>query len=329
MYIMTGALPQCVDQPGSVAEKSRGQGRAATIWGMLTKVPFPCWVLGVAFFLFVTTWLIAPRASNSSAAAPTFPLYPPARNAPGDPSLLGLSTEHPPVPMPRGPEVEYVTSKPWQIALTFDDGPHQTNTERLLDILDKYGVKATFFVNGCWLEPTYAHGPQNREILQRARRSGHIIGNHSYSHPNFNHLTRQEQTSEILRSEQIIYETVGIRPTYFRFPYAVKTESFRPLLHELGYVEVRWNASGPDDEQKDPSILRDRVMLWLRHYQSGIVMLHDRHRWSVAATELLLQSLQSENVHRVAQHRPPFQVVPLDIFLLPRALAIAAGETTQ
>ena len=282
----------------------------------MKSLPLPGWLLVLFSTAFIGIWTFAPQKSFSG----------PVRFQNRDPGqrgkelqapVLRVQPEYPRTPLPTGPTTEPVRHRPWEVAFTFDDGPHHLHTPRLLDILDQYEVKATFFVNGCWLANRGSQSKRNQEVLKNAHDRGHTIANHSYSHANFFKISEEMQKWEILANEKIIYQTIGVRPTLFRVPYAVRVERFQPLLKKLGYVVAKWNASAPDDEIDDPEQLKDIVMRWIRHYQGGIVMLHDRHTWSVDATALILQSIVDENCRRQAQHRNTFKIVSLSSFLIP------------
>ncbi len=282
----------------------------------MKSLPLPGWLLAFFSALFVLIWCVAPQKSFSGQSTP-LDLSPGSRGLTPTAPVLQVTPEYPPSPLPTGPTEAVVQHRPWEVAFTFDDGPHHIHTPRLLDLLDKHHVKATFFVNGCWLANRGSKSQRNRAILKNAHERGHTIANHSYSHPDFFKLSEEMRTWEILANEQLIHQIIGIRPTLFRVPYAVRVDRFRPLLKKLGYVIAKWNASAPDDEIDDPEQLRDIVMRWIRHYQGGIVMLHDRHKWSVDATALILQSLEKENRRRHARRQHKFKIVSLNSFLRP------------
>lgn len=100
-----------------------------------------------------------------------------------------------------------------KIALTFDDGPHKTYTPEILDILDEYEIKATFFVVGDCCE-------KYPEIVQRAIDSGHEIGNHTYSHPKMYNRTTDVLISEIIKTENVLFELGNTGQSCFVRPRA-------------------------------------------------------------------------------------------------------------
>ena len=107
-----------------------------------------------------------------------------------------------------------------RVALTFDDGPHYKYTAEILDILDEYGAKATFFVVGELAE-------RYPELILRELAEGHEIGNHTWSHPKMKKLTVDSLKQEILKTEELLNEIADYRPKLFRPPEG----SFSDLDH--------------------------------------------------------------------------------------------------
>src|SRR6059058_512564 len=103
------------------------------------------------------------------------------------------------------------------IAMTFDDGPHATNTPKLLEMAAKRHIKLTFFVLGECVE-------QNPDALRREVAEGHEIGNHSWSYPNLAKLSDADVRSQLQRTEDIIVKTAGIKPKLMRPPYGELTK---------------------------------------------------------------------------------------------------------
>ncbi|WP_055108027.1 polysaccharide deacetylase family protein [Paenibacillus ihumii] len=126
-----------------------------------------------------------------------------------------------------------------QIALTFDDVPDPRFTPQVLDILKIHGIKATFFVVGHRVE-------KHPDLLKRIYREGHQIGNHSYSHPLFKNKSVNEFQREILQTERIIYQTIGIKPRYIRPPYGEINEAQLKWAKKEGYRIINWNVDSLD-----------------------------------------------------------------------------------
>ena len=102
-------------------------------------------------------------------------------------------------------------TKEKKIALTFDDGPHYKYTDKILDILEKYGVKATFFVIG-------ENAERHPEKVKRIASLGHEIGNHTYSHPHLKKVSGTELGEEIQKASDVICKLTGKKPVLFRPP---------------------------------------------------------------------------------------------------------------
>ena len=98
--------------------------------------------------------------------------------------------------------VRGVGNNEMKIALTFDDGPHRCYTPEILDVLDGYGIKATFFVIG-------ENCRENLGIVRRELDSGHEIGNHTYSHPHLTNITAEKLFGEIVCTENILFEPIS------------------------------------------------------------------------------------------------------------------------
>lgn len=125
------------------------------------------------------------------------------------------------------------------VALTFDDGPHPTETAKIIELLDSYGAKATFFVVG-----------QNAELypdaLRMAAASGHEIANHTYSHLSLSKCSSDKIKSEISRAEDAIFSVSGARPRLFRPPEGAISGSIISASREMGYDVVLWNINTRD-----------------------------------------------------------------------------------
>ncbi|MFE2377247.1 polysaccharide deacetylase family protein [Streptomyces sp. NPDC059398] len=158
------------------------------------------------------------------------------------------------------------TSK--QVALTFDDGPLPRYTRRVLDVLERYEVPATFFCCGIHV------AGEGGEQLLRMREQGHTIGNHTWSHPFLPELTRAGLTEQIDRAgEAIAQATGGDVPHLFRPPYGARTPEVLGWLRESGTTTVLWDVA-PDDWALRPAdvIARD-VLADVR--PGSVVLLHD------------------------------------------------------
>jgi peptidoglycan/xylan/chitin deacetylase (PgdA/CDA1 family) len=172
------------------------------------------------------------------------------------------------------------------IALTFDDGPNQKLTPRLLDLLAQHHIHVTFFVLGENLE-------QHPEVVQRAAREGHEIGNHSWSHPNLAKMADEGVRSQIKRTEEAIIGAIGSRPVLFRPPYGSVTTHQKHFIHdELGYEIILWDVDPLDWKEPGPSIVSSRILKETR--PGSIVLSHDIHAQTIQAMPATLTELEAK-----------------------------------
>jgi peptidoglycan/xylan/chitin deacetylase (PgdA/CDA1 family) len=152
-----------------------------------------------------------------------------------------------------------------RICLTFDDGPASPFTERILEILREYQVPATFFVCGKNVE-------NHPETIRRIVADGHLLGNHTYSHPFLYFKGRRKIAEEVDRAQQVIEAVAGYRPKVFRPPYGARWFGLVPVLLERGMHVVLWSATGYDWKKDAPGI----VAATMRELKPGaIILLHD------------------------------------------------------
>jgi peptidoglycan/xylan/chitin deacetylase (PgdA/CDA1 family) len=183
-----------------------------------------------------------------------------------------------------------------KIALTFDDGPHEM-TLWVLEVLEKYNAKATFFCIGKNIE---AHP----EILKKCMEQGHTIGNHSYSHAHFFDFYRKNKViAEIEKTDALIETILGKKTMLFRPPYGVTNPSIRRALAVTKHKTIGWNIRSLDGVMKNEQFIFNRIIK--RIAPGGIVLLHDTSIQTVHVLEQLLQFLKNNN----------YTVVPLEELL--------------
>lgn len=153
-----------------------------------------------------------------------------------------------------------------KIALTFDDGPHPRYTPQILDILDRYNVKATFFVIGKNLE-------NYPSVLKRVYESGHEIGNHSYDHTNEKHFDESKITFEIEKCEELICEQIGVKPNLFRPPQGDYNLYSEKIASQKEYSIILWSIDTRDWEHLSPN----KIMSVIDRQLVGgdIILMHD------------------------------------------------------
>jgi peptidoglycan-N-acetylglucosamine deacetylase len=189
----------------------------------------------------------------------------------------------PPEPEPKTTISSVHVDGPY-IALTFDDGPNQKLTPRLLDLLAEHHIRATFFVVG-------ENAAEYPEILQRAVREGHEIGNHTWSHPNLAKMSDENVRSQIKRTEEAITNAIGSRPTLFRPPYgSVTAHQKRFIRDELGYEIILWEVDPLDWKNPGPNVVSSRILK--ETHPGSIVLAHDIHAQTIQAMPATLTELE-------------------------------------
>ncbi|WP_251095919.1 polysaccharide deacetylase family protein [Streptomyces sp. Caat 7-52] len=139
-----------------------------------------------------------------------------------------------------------------RMMLTFDDGPNPAYTPHILDTLAKYDVRAMFFVCGeCVAD--------NRELLARMADEGHVVGNHTWTHPLLTTLRRKEIRSEMERTSDIIEDTYGERPQWFRAPYGAWNRAAFQLGAEMGMEPMAWTVDTTDWMEPGTGTIIDQV----------------------------------------------------------------------
>lgn len=169
------------------------------------------------------------------------------------------------------------------IAMTYDDGPHPTNTPRLLDILRQRNIKATFYVIGKNVD-------MHPQLTRRIVAEGHEIGNHTYTHRNLKTLTDEQVISEMTRTREAIARATGVQPRTMRPPYGALYQQQREMImNRLGYPTIMWAVDPRDWQRPGVSVVRDRILEQTTN--GAIVLAHDLHAPTVDAMPSTLDGL--------------------------------------
>ena len=206
--------------------------------------------------------------------------------------------------LPQKPKAVEDEKKAEKIAyLTFDDGPSSNVTPQILDILDKYNVKATFFVIGYLAE-------RNPELIIREYDSGHTIGNHTYSH-NYKYVYRSVKDFfvEIDKNEKVLRNILGedFQGNLIRFPggsFGEKRKPFRQAVEKKGIQYVDWNALNGDAEGHN--ISKERLVKRLKDTAKGknniVILMHDAgaKKTTVEALPEIIDYLKNEGYEFMA-----------------------------
>lgn len=172
------------------------------------------------------------------------------------------------------------------IALTFDDGPSEKLTPKLLNLLAAHRIKATFFVIG----QNVAEFP---DIVRRAAREGHEIANHSWSHPNLGKMSDDGVRRELQKTDDAIKSATGVRPTLMRPPYGSLTDRQKRWVHnDFGYKVIIWDVDPLDWKRPGPTVICNRILNETR--AGSIILAHDIHPGTIDAMPATLDQLEAK-----------------------------------
>jgi peptidoglycan-N-acetylglucosamine deacetylase len=142
--------------------------------------------------------------------------------------------------------------KPGELALTFDDGPNPAWTPRLLDVLAANNIRATFFMVGRFAEAEAA-------LVRRVVEAGHLIGNHSWNHPNLARTASARVREELRRTSDALAQIIGQPIRFFRPPYGARRPAVLHAAREMGMIPVLWNAMTNDWEEPSADRIAQRL----------------------------------------------------------------------
>lgn len=177
-----------------------------------------------------------------------------------------------------------------RIALTFDDGPVE-NTLKIIDVLDKYQVKASFFCIGKNIE-------ENPDIFKLLLEKGHFVGNHTYSHTRkMGFLSTQQLVEEIEKCDKVCLETGGVVPSTFRPPFGIINPKTQRALQITGHKVMGWNIRSYDAILCSEKWILKRILNKIK--PGDVILLHDTQEVTIEILEQLLLFLQSNNYRPV------------------------------
>jgi peptidoglycan/xylan/chitin deacetylase (PgdA/CDA1 family) len=180
-----------------------------------------------------------------------------------------------------------------QLALTYDDGPNDPHTQRLLEILARHNVKATFFLIGRFVR-------QRPDIARELARAGHVLGNHTFSHPSLIFASARKTRTELQDCEQALRDAVGEHSRLFRPPFGSRRPGTLRMARVLGLEPVMWNVAGRDWQGRPADYIEKRISSQIRG--GNVILLHDGSHKAfgadrsqvVTATDRLIARYRSE-----------------------------------
>ena len=153
-----------------------------------------------------------------------------------------------------------------QIALTYDDGPNDPHTLKLLDVLAKHNVRATFFMIGRYVQ-------QRPDIARAVAQAGHVIGNHTFTHPLLIFKSAAQTRAELVDCRQALQDAIGEHSNLFRPPFGGRRPATLGSRANSGSRPVMWNVTGYDWNAPPAAVIEKKVVRQMRG--GDVILLHD------------------------------------------------------
>jgi peptidoglycan/xylan/chitin deacetylase (PgdA/CDA1 family) len=173
------------------------------------------------------------------------------------------------------------------IAFTFDDGPDDVETPRVLDLLQRHGIRATFFLIG-------RNVARREAVVRRIVAEGHTVGNHTFSHPRFSPFDVRSPIRELKDCQSAIFDACGVWPTLVRPPFGRITPGLRWAARREKLAIQLWSLDSNDWKCRcDEDAERCARELNREARPGDTILLHDNHQWFGSIVEAILPLLES------------------------------------
>ncbi len=172
-----------------------------------------------------------------------------------------------------------------KISLTLDGTWGAEYTEELLDLFAKHNIRVTFFFAGYWLE-------KYPQLVKQIAAHGHEIGNHTYTHPHCNSISREELIKELNDTSRLIQELTGKKPELFRPPFGEYNNKVIQIVRNNGYQVIQWSLDSLDWQGHSAQFIINRIM---ENVSSGdIILLHNNAPHTLTALKKLIPQLKEK-----------------------------------
>ena len=188
------------------------------------------------------------------------------------------------------------------VSITFDDGPNPEFTPKVLQLLEAYGAKATFFCIGKQVE-------YHPDIVLQILAKGHSIGNHTYSHSkSFGFFSSEQVKAELKKTKACIKKLTNIQMKLYRPAFGVTNPQIEKAVKHLGLQSIGWSVRSLDTTSRSEVEILNRITTKI--VKGDIILLHDTSDKTVAVLERLLVFLQHKNLQSV----PVEQLLEIDAY---------------
>jgi peptidoglycan-N-acetylglucosamine deacetylase len=165
-----------------------------------------------------------------------------------------------------GPVLSHLPGDEQVVSITFDDGPNPQATSRILDVLRREEVRATFFILG-------RHAERWPELVRRASLEGHQLANHGYFHRKLHRRSPAYVRDDLTRGTEQIVRASGVRPAHFRAPHGFRSPWVTPIAASLGQRTVGWSLGVWDSARPGSEVIAERAIKGM--HAGSILLLHD------------------------------------------------------
>lgn len=186
-----------------------------------------------------------------------------------------------------------------KVALTFDAAWGNEQTQIILNILEKYGVKATFFMTGGWVE-------KYPEDVKQIAEAGHELGNHSQNHKNMSELSKSEIQKEIQEVHSSVQKLTGMEMKLFRAPYGDYDDELIETVKASGYLPVQWDVDSEDWKDYGIESIIKKVGEHPHLGNGSIILMHNGAKYTPQALEMVIERLQEQG----------YEIVPVSQLVL-------------
>ncbi len=183
------------------------------------------------------------------------------------------------------------------VALSFDAAWGNEDTGQLIDIMNKYKVKTTFFVVGSWVD-------KYPESVKELHDAGHEIMNHSNSHPHMTQISVEKMKEEVTKCDEKIKTITGVKPTLFRAPYGDYNNDVVGAMRETGHFTIQWDVDSLDWKNLTANEISDRVLKKVK--PGSIVLFHNAALHTPEALPIIIENLQKDG----------YKIVPVSEIIL-------------
>lgn len=168
------------------------------------------------------------------------------------------------------------------IAITCNVDWGEESIPKILEILDRYNIKITFFVTGVWAK-------NNKDVLKQIYKAGHEVGSHGYFHEKYGNLSYSQNVKEIKKAETIIAGILGVKPKYFAPPSGHYSKNTLKAAYDLGYKVIMWSIDTIDWRKgSTKNIITQRVLK--KACNSGIILMHPKPE-TIKALPVIIEKL--------------------------------------